>query len=373
MIEPLHVLDTQLTRLQSESKLKEQAASTERISGDKYSSIPNMMKCYICEGKIISKMLNIFINLDFCIDAVQITCCYENFCDKHIKEELMQNFTCPNCKSASTMRDVVPNMKLRECIDWYRSLMKEGQGQIVNKSSTNLENPINYPAQINPHVIPQFQLPMTNVVPGYPGSYSGAMFNPVRNSIELENKINKPIQLTDEKEMTTEEKMQFYQKLNESESLKKTPEKEDMATKSVKSDEKSSEAKSFTKMNIINPNYANVPPFGMPPGLPYMMKPEQAMMYYRMNPMFYGMPMSYPYPMFPSHLPVEEPPSKKKKDKSKSRSSSKESKKEKKKRSRSRSRHKKREKSRDRHRDKDRHRNSKDRKEKSNKHRKYKY
>ena len=74
--------------------------------------------------------VNLFIKhnyIDYCEDAVQIACCYENFCDRHIKEELMKNFTCPNCKGASTMRDVVPNMKLRECIDWYKSLLKEGQ------------------------------------------------------------------------------------------------------------------------------------------------------------------------------------------------------------------------------------------------------
>jgi hypothetical protein len=56
---------------------------------------------------------------------VQITCCYENFCDKHIKEEIMKNFTCPNCKVTASLKNLIPNKKLREDISWYKNILAE--------------------------------------------------------------------------------------------------------------------------------------------------------------------------------------------------------------------------------------------------------
>lgn len=314
-----------------------------------------MMKCFICEG-------NFTFILDYCDDAVQISCCYENFCDKHIKEELMKNFTCPNCNSASTIKDIIPNKKLRECIIWYKSLLKES---IKATQDTNLQNTSQNTApplqNFNPYVP---NAPTTPIMPFQNCYYPNyplaniSQFN-VPNQQTVNETDHKSIKLMDEKEMTPEEKMQFYNKLNENESLKKTPDVEEThiekSLKSVKS-EKSSEGKS---------QMGNIPPLlpGHPGMMSMPMKPEQAMMYYRMNPMFFGGPMPYPYPMYPMPPITEE---KIKPKKVKSRSASKESRKEKRKRSKSRSRHKKRDRSRDRDRyhERDRHRNSKDRKDK---------
>lgn len=66
---------------------------------------------------------------------MQIFCCYENFCDKHIKEEIMKNFTCPNCKAAATLKDIVPNKKLREIISWFKELTNDNTINIQNQNS----------------------------------------------------------------------------------------------------------------------------------------------------------------------------------------------------------------------------------------------
>jgi hypothetical protein len=51
----LNQLDTQLSKLENNLEVKKEniveSIEKEKISNEKVSLIPNMMKCYICEGK----------------------------------------------------------------------------------------------------------------------------------------------------------------------------------------------------------------------------------------------------------------------------------------------------------------------------------
>ncbi len=78
---------------------------------EKLSSVPSMFKCFICE--------------DYCEEGVQLTCCNEIYCKKHIIEELMKNFICPSCRQDANMKNVIDNKKLRENIEWYKNLLSE--------------------------------------------------------------------------------------------------------------------------------------------------------------------------------------------------------------------------------------------------------
>ena len=35
----------------------------------------------------------------------------------------MKNFTCPNCKVTASLRDIVPNKRMRENIGWFKNLI----------------------------------------------------------------------------------------------------------------------------------------------------------------------------------------------------------------------------------------------------------
>ena len=354
---------------------------------EKFSSIPSMLKCYLCE--------------DFCEDAVQITCCYENFCDKHIKEEIMKNFTCPNCKCAATMRDIVPNKKLRENIVWFKSIVNEINIQNQNKQQFGSEN-----------IIPN--VPTTNIAMNTLQEKSAPIISILQSDVEykqigtLDN-----IAERNEKDMTPEEKMQMFDKHDDSEKAtertmdrKITEEKIEVESKSLKDTTSNAPLEKQQQGNITHPHqipFMPMPPYmsmGMNPikpeagGVAASTAPGNLMYYGRMDPRMYYhmMGAGYPYTMgmYPMGMTsqTEEKTKAKKSHRSRSsssssRSNSKHDRHKKKRRSRSKSRSrshrrsgktKGRDKERDRDRDRDRERkNDKDKeKEKSRTNKKHK-
>ena len=139
-------INDNIVHIDEEEKKEENNKNKQKI--EKLSSVPSMFKCFICE--------------DYCEEGVQITCCNEIFCKKHIMEELMKNFICPNCKRDTNMKNVIDNKKLRENIQWYKSLLSEPvistqnliknfanlKDQNINKEKVNNTNNNNPPVQI---------------------------------------------------------------------------------------------------------------------------------------------------------------------------------------------------------------------------------
>ncbi len=218
---------------------------------------------------------------------MQITCCYENFCDKHIKEEILKNFTCPNCNAAATLRDIVPNKKLRENIIWFKNLLKE-----------------------SPAI-------GTGISPQIVSTYSIIKTPPALPSEQTTKKLDID-KIADHKEadMTPEEKMQLYNKINEDVSDRKQSEdKVDVDNKSV-----SIEHKSVKDTTSLPPSHEKSLPhitptgFPQPGGIPMtpmtypqmpMMKPgdPHSMMYMRgFDPRMYYSMMSHGYPI-PGYYP----------------------------------------------------------------------
>ena len=78
---------------------------------EKINSVPIMMRCFICE--------------DYCEEPVQILCCNEIFCKKHITEEILKNFKCPNCQTICGLNNIIENKKLSEDIRWFKKLLNE--------------------------------------------------------------------------------------------------------------------------------------------------------------------------------------------------------------------------------------------------------
>jgi hypothetical protein len=159
----------------------------------------------------------LYINIDFCEDAVQITCCYENYCDKHIKEEIMKNFTCPNCKVTATVRDVIANKKLRENIIWYKNILAEAPMERKENIHTHNQPHVTMPVDPN---LPSIKI--NNVISHMPN-----VQEEIQNSLkklDIDLVVNK-----NDENMTPEEKMQIYNnKLNDSVSDRK--QSEDLTT-----------------------------------------------------------------------------------------------------------------------------------------------
>ena len=78
---------------------------------EKINSVPIMMRCFLCE--------------DYCEEPVQILCCNEIFCKKHITEEIMKNFACPNCHKECGLNNIIDNKKLSDDIRWFKNILNE--------------------------------------------------------------------------------------------------------------------------------------------------------------------------------------------------------------------------------------------------------
>ena len=90
---------------------------------EKINSVPIMMRCFLCQ--------------DYCEEAYQILCCNEIFCKKHITEEIMKNFSCPNCHKRCGLNNIIENNKLLEDIKWFKSLLSE---LIIGDNEKNYHN-----------------------------------------------------------------------------------------------------------------------------------------------------------------------------------------------------------------------------------------
>lgn len=199
----------------------------------------------------------------------------------------MKNFTCPNCKVAASLRDIIPNKKLRESITWFKTLLSESSitmnPQIVTAIKPQPQvhsmlavNPVAYPIQ-QPVVMPNI-----NFAP--PGQvYSVQMTSEIKQKKSLE--INR-ISENNEVDMTPEEKMQLYNKINEnqSEGIRKPSEDKMDDNKSLSIEHKS--AKEISNPNTVDKVEKQVPPFPIHPNIPInpaMMKPGDPMMFMRGN------------------------------------------------------------------------------------------
>jgi hypothetical protein len=230
--ESLNPLDTQLTKLESnlnmnmDDTVKEEMNKKLKSQKERISSIPSMLKCYICE--------------DYCEDAVQITCCFENFCDKHIREEIMQNFTCPNCNKGATIRDIVPNKKLRENIEWIKSLISEQNVgmNIATHPSAYISAPVSQDLlnTAAPYV-------SKNILPNLPVLEKKSVKMDIDHIAE-----------SNEQDMTPEEKMQLYnKKLTESDSRKKSEDKVDDSKSHTSGEKKSVKEMTSGEKPVIHP------------------------------------------------------------------------------------------------------------------------
>ena len=52
----------------------------------------------------------------------------------------MKNFTCPNCKAATTLKEIIPNKKLREIISWFKEIISDTSINIQNQNQNNYIN-----------------------------------------------------------------------------------------------------------------------------------------------------------------------------------------------------------------------------------------
>ena len=91
---------------EEEDKNEEESKIKEKIN-----SVPIMMRCFLCE--------------DYCEEPTQILCCNEIFCKKHITEEIMKNFACPNCHKRCGLNNIIENKKISDDIKWFKKLLNE--------------------------------------------------------------------------------------------------------------------------------------------------------------------------------------------------------------------------------------------------------
>jgi hypothetical protein len=53
----------------------------------------------------------------------------------------MKNFTCPNCKAAASLKDIIPNKKLREIINWFKEITWDNSITLQNNMLSISNNP----------------------------------------------------------------------------------------------------------------------------------------------------------------------------------------------------------------------------------------
>ena len=96
---------------EEEKKEEEEEEEEENKIKEKINSVPNEMRCYICD--------------DFCEEPVQSLCCCQIFCKKHIIREILKHFMCPKCKKKCGINNIIENKKLSEDIKWYKKLLND--------------------------------------------------------------------------------------------------------------------------------------------------------------------------------------------------------------------------------------------------------
>jgi len=96
---------------EEEQKNEEKDNQNENSTFEKISSVPIMMKCFLCQ--------------DYCNESVQTICCNKLFCKRHIIEEILKNFKCPSCHQRCELKDIIENKKISEDIKWYKKQLNE--------------------------------------------------------------------------------------------------------------------------------------------------------------------------------------------------------------------------------------------------------
>jgi hypothetical protein len=133
----------------------------------------------------------------------------------------MKNFVCPNCNSEASMKNLVENKKLRENIEWYKKVLLAENLPIYNTAENLKQQAINtLTISQNPiisHVEPLVNIPV-NIAVNNEADKSPT--NIANNDFKI-NQLDKS-----KEEMNTEEKLQFYDSLNNKADTKKKSEEE---------------------------------------------------------------------------------------------------------------------------------------------------
>ena len=131
----------------------------------------------------------------------------------------MKNFVCPNCNSEASMKKLVSNKKLRENIEWYKKVLLS-ENLPINNTDALKQQAIN--------TITLSNAPLINII-------DQSLLNTANNLAENDKLISTVVtnnelkinQLDKSKEdMNAEEKLQFYESLNNKADTRKKSEEE---------------------------------------------------------------------------------------------------------------------------------------------------
>ena len=94
-----------------EEKEEKKEEDEENKIEEKINSVPDEMKCFLCN--------------DYCEEPVQSLCCNEIFCKKHITREILKRFMCPKCKKKCGLNNIIENKKVAENIKWFKKFLND--------------------------------------------------------------------------------------------------------------------------------------------------------------------------------------------------------------------------------------------------------
>jgi len=164
----------------------------------------------------------------------------------------MKNFTCPNCKAAATLKDIVPNKKLREIISWFKELTNDNTINIQNQNTAG--NQLNSFSNMNVNYLNNLK----GFVSAKPKEVGKEGFVPAANATAP----TAPYQFTAaeagklilSKEGVIDEKLSLLKSQTAPKSILMTTakEKESFNSQSAGSDEKPKSAN--VNLKLINPN-----------------------------------------------------------------------------------------------------------------------
>ena len=96
---------------EEEKEEKKDEEDEENKIEEKINSVPDEMKCFLCN--------------DFCEEPVQSLCCNEIFCKKHITREILKRFMCPKCKKKCGLNNIIENKKVGDNIRWFKKFLND--------------------------------------------------------------------------------------------------------------------------------------------------------------------------------------------------------------------------------------------------------
>ena len=96
---------------EEEKEEKKEEEDEENKIEEKINSVPDEMKCFLCN--------------DFCEEPVQSLCCNEIFCKKHITREILKRFMCPKCKKKCGLNNIIENKKIADNIKWFKKFLND--------------------------------------------------------------------------------------------------------------------------------------------------------------------------------------------------------------------------------------------------------